>query len=136
MRPCVHDEQDTGARASTMDRKGGREIVVEFERIERIRRTAPTILMWCPECQKEVEHIRVEEAANLFGTAESDISWFLDGNNCHRSVIGENEHVACVGSLLDAMNRRKWSMRNGEFLRMSFPNENKNKENSAIEEDV
>ena len=120
--------------ASTMDRKGGREIVVEFERIERIRRTAPTILMRCAECQQEVEHVRVNEAAKLFGSTESDIGSFLNENNCHRSVIGENKHVACVASVLDAMNRRKWSMKNGEFLRMSFPNENK--EYPAIEEDV
>lgn len=90
-----------------MNATGKREIVVEFERIELIRKRAKTHLMFCTECSRESDHVSLPEAARLFSISESDLLQFIEVNRCHNQIVTATNSFICVVSLLQTMNQRK-----------------------------
>lgn len=80
-----------------------REIVIEFERIQIIRRKAQTHLLQCSKCRRETDFINLQEASNLFSTNIELLFDFIKTNNCHYEIIAEGEIFICLISLLTKM---------------------------------
>lgn len=87
-----------------------REIVIEFERIQLIRKRAKTRLAQCDVCGRDRDFVCVAVAAELFGIVESDLFSFIRTKNVH--MIGKTE--ICLTSLMDAIGERQ----NGERTRL------------------
>ena len=92
-----------------------REIVIEIERIQLIRKRAKTHLRFCMECGKQSDFVAVAEAASLFGTTEANVFGFIRANGCHhQNHANSSEAEICLVSLLVCMKAK----RNGSHIRM------------------
>lgn len=80
-----------------------REIVIEFERVQLIRKRAKTHLIDCRECRREVDFVTLREAATLFGTSVEQLFEFIKINNCHYEIDAGGEIFICLVSLLAQM---------------------------------
>ena len=69
-----------------MNTSGQREIVVEIERVQLIRKRTKTKLLFCARCRKETDFISVSEAAALFITDTDRILHFISVNECHAQI--------------------------------------------------
>lgn len=86
-----------------MTAKKQREIVIEFEKVQTIRKRAKTDLVACPGCLTESDAVSLNEAAELFETNRDELLRFIEQNNCHYHVNFEDKVYLCVPSLLDKM---------------------------------
>ena len=94
-----------------------REIVVEFEKIQLIRKRANTTLRRCDGCRATTDTVSLLEAASLFETAPANFLQFIKQNDCHHQIGFNGKIFLCVVSLLDHMNQQKnirLSLANGE----------------------
>lgn len=82
--------------------KKQREIVVEYERIQLIRKKARTELRYCTDCGQHADFVIAERASQLFEISTDDLYQFVRQNNCHSNANGE----ICLTSLLATFNRR------------------------------
>ncbi len=80
-----------------------REIVIEFERVQIIRKRAKTHLIACRECRNEVDFLSLREAAKLFGTETEQLFQFIKINKCHFEIEAGGEIFVCLVSLLTRM---------------------------------
>ena len=83
--------------------KRHREIVIEYERIQLIRKRAITERAHCHDCGHEADFVTLPDAADIFGTTETDLFHFLQINNCHYRVSNETKTQLCLVSLLACM---------------------------------
>ena len=60
-----------------------REIVIEFEKVQLIRKRAKTTLAHCERCNAEADFVGVRLAAELFGIAVGDLTQFVVNNAVH-----------------------------------------------------
>jgi len=86
-----------------MNTKLQREVVIEIERIQVIRKRAKTRLMHCDKCRETVDFVPLDEAAELFEIASADLIGFIDRNDCHWQTANTETIHLCVNSLLDRM---------------------------------
>ena len=83
-----------------MPRTRQREIVIEYERIQLIRRRARTERTKCKSCGCDVDFIPIASAAEIFGTTLSELYRYLQINECHvRGEPGQTIQI-CIPSLL------------------------------------
>ena len=80
-----------------------REIVIEFERVQFIRKRAKTHLINCRECRRETDFVSLREAASLFGTSVEQLFEFIKINNSHYEIDANGEIFICLISLLAQM---------------------------------
>lgn len=83
-----------------------REVVVEIERIKRVRRRMKTRLRFCRDCSRSTDFIPLAKAAGLFGAAPDELFEFTRSNHCHFLVDNEGEIHICLPDLLAAMSRK------------------------------
>lgn len=80
-----------------------REIVIEFERVQIVRRKAETHLLYCRECRREVDFISITEAAGLFSTTAENLLQFVRTSHSHFESVAAGEIMICLVSLLARM---------------------------------
>lgn len=80
-----------------------REIVIEFERIQLIRKRANTHLIKCRICRREVDFIPLGDAAKLFSVQIEQLLNFIKINRCHFETVADGEIFICLISLLERM---------------------------------
>ena len=81
-----------------------REIVIEFERVQTIRKRAKTVLAHCIGCQAEKDFVTIVAAAELFGIDADQLGAFATENEVH---LGSDGSQICVSSLLEIMRKRQ-----------------------------
>lgn len=84
-----------------------REIVLEIEKIELIRKRAKTRVMHCQDCGTESDVLSHVEAAELFETRPGKIFDFVKQNSCHYQVSYNGTIYLCVVSFVERINRTK-----------------------------
>lgn len=80
-----------------------REIVIEFERVQIVRKKAETHLDFCPQCGREVDFVPLKEAAALFITQADSLLRFVHSSNSHLAADANGEIILCLVSLLARM---------------------------------
>ncbi len=80
-----------------------REIVIEFERVQLIRKRAKTHLINCHKCRRETDFIPLHEAGTLFNTNVEQLFQFIKINNSHYEIEASGEIFICLVSLLAQM---------------------------------
>ena len=83
-----------------------REIVIEFERVQMIRKRAKTTLASCDECGEERDVVSLTEAAELFETAQDNLFRFIKQNDCHYHVSDNSSIYLCIASLIERMQQK------------------------------
>lgn len=85
-----------------------REVVIEYERIQIIRKRAKTDLAACSGCGRSSDHIRLEAAVELFETTAEGLCDFVESNRCHHQLAATGT-LLCLDSLLAVMRTRRVS---------------------------
>jgi hypothetical protein len=80
-----------------------REIVIEFERVQLVRKTARTNLNYCPACQKETDFVSLCQAASLFSIEAAALFDFIKIHNSHFQPDPGGMIFVCLFSLLARM---------------------------------
>lgn len=80
-----------------------REIVIEFERVQLVRKKARTHIIFCRNCGREVDFIAIREAAALFMTPAETLLKFIRVSNSHFETAADGEIYICLVSFLTAM---------------------------------
>lgn len=81
-----------------------REIVIEYERIQLIRKKAKTELTHCERCGGESDFVAIDAAAELFEIHIDDLFAFIIGNDCHHHAAAKT--LVCINSLLATIKTR------------------------------
>lgn len=79
-----------------------REIVIEIEKVQLIRKRAKTSLRHCGNCGTETDFVGSRSAAELFGIRTGELTQFVKTNAVHYSN-DEFETAICIPSLLAVM---------------------------------
>ena len=79
-----------------------REIVIEFEKVQTIRKRAATMVAHCSGCGGEADFVALRAAAELFDTPDSDLASFIAANAVHTGI---NVDI-CIPSLLAVIHER------------------------------
>src|SRR5215204_3582402 len=82
-----------------------REIVIEFEKIQTIRRRARTHLLYCGRCGSIGDKLPLAEAAELFETMPENLFDFVTQNDCHYHLSQDNQAYLCLVSLLGKLKK-------------------------------
>ena len=80
-----------------------REIVIEFERTQLVRKKARTQLLNCRACSRETDFISLREAAALFATSVEQLFQFIKTSRSHFEIDASGEIYICLVSFLAAM---------------------------------
>ena len=80
--------------------------MIEFEKVQTIRKRARTQLADCRGCGEERDVVSLTEAATLFETEHEDLFKFIRQNNCHYHISDNSNIYLCVASLIEQMRRR------------------------------
>jgi len=91
-----------------------REIVIEFERVQIVRKKAETHLVFCRQCGREVDFVPLREAALLFTTPPESLLRFVRISNSHFEAGANGEILICLVALLARMKART----NGSQIKM------------------
>lgn len=86
-----------------MTPKKQREIVIEYERIQLIRKRAKTELAPCAKCGRGSDFVPLLDAADLFGTTDTDLFRFISANDCHYHLDATSRISVCVPSLIERL---------------------------------
>lgn len=100
---AVCEKRETTPAKPVMKIQRQREIVIEFERIQLVRKKARTRLLLCRECRRETDFVSLTEAAALFGTNPPQIFAFIKTNRSHFETGVDGEIFICLISLLACM---------------------------------
>ncbi len=80
-----------------------RELIIEFERVQLVRKKAKTHLIFCRNCGREVDFISLREASSLFSTPAENLLQFIQINHSHFENGANGEIYICLVSFLSAM---------------------------------
>jgi hypothetical protein len=83
-----------------------REIVIEFERVQMIRKRARTELRHCERCGAMSDSVSHVDAAELFEISPSCLFQYVKQHDCHYHVSYIGKTYLCVASLLEHMHER------------------------------
>ena len=88
---------------------GPRQLIIEFERVQRVRKEARTHLRYCEKCARNSEFISVAQAAELFELSEEELLVLhRDGEKrLHFQDGSPGRPDMCVEGILAAM-RKRW----------------------------
>lgn len=84
-----------------MTSQSGKEIVVEFERIQLIRKRARTESRFCASCGAASDAVSHADAAELFEVSPARLLRFVIENYCHYDIAHNGRTYLCVSSLLE-----------------------------------
>jgi hypothetical protein len=82
-----------------------REIVIEIEKVQLIRKRAKTLLRHCGNCGTETDFVGSRSAAELFGIKAGELKQFVMTNAVHYTN-DEFDTAICIPSLLAVMRAR------------------------------
>lgn len=85
-------------------RHKNREIVIEYERIQLIRKKAKTEFTHCEACGEPSDFVGLDTAAELFETHRDDLLAYLRRNNGHHTT--STTTMLCINSLLATLKTR------------------------------
>lgn len=80
-----------------------REIVIEFERVQLVRKKARTHIIFCRNCGREVDFVSLREAVALFATQADNLLQFVRASGSHFESGADGEIYICLLSFLAAM---------------------------------
>lgn len=83
-----------------------REIVIEFERVQIVRKKAQTHVIFCRNCGREVDFVCLREAAVLFTTQTENLLQFVRTSRSHFETGMDGEIYICLVSFLAAMKKK------------------------------
>lgn len=83
-----------------------REIIIEYERVQIIRKRAKTSFEFCAECRSNADFISFVEAATLFNTEAVLLYKFIEDTGSHFQTRTGREIYVCLNSLLAKMKER------------------------------
>ena len=84
-----------------------REIVIEYQRIQMIRKRAATYFQLCIDCRKRSDFVSVQQASEIFVTTIDDLLHFAEVNGCHSQTGIPGTTLLCLDTLLAAIKRQK-----------------------------
>ncbi len=76
-----------------------REIVIEVERVQLIRRRAKTISLFCGNCTAKTDFVSVTDAARLFEVRVDDLFRTIREKEIHMQVSSHSGIHICIASL-------------------------------------
>jgi hypothetical protein len=82
-----------------------RELIIEFERVQLVRKKAKTHLIFCRNCGREVDFVSLREASSLFATPAENLLKFIKINQSHFETGAGGEIYVCLISFLTAMKK-------------------------------
>ena len=94
-------------RIEAMKIEKQREIVIEFERVQIVRKTARTNLHFCPACRREADFVSLCQAASLFSVDAADLFDFIKRHRSHFQPDDAGMIFVCLISLLAALRKHK-----------------------------
>ena len=77
--------------------------MIEFEKVQMIRKSAKTTLALCDECGREADFVGLSVAAQLFDTPDRNLAIFINTNAVHT----DEYFGICIPSLLAVMHSRQ-----------------------------
>jgi hypothetical protein len=89
-----------------MTRGNQREIVIEFEKIQLIRKRARTEVRHCSGCKAASDTVSHTEAAELFETEPAKLFEFIRQNDCHHDTGHNGKTYLCVPSLIERLQQQ------------------------------
>jgi hypothetical protein len=89
-----------------MDDAASRQVVVEIEHTQIVRKRAKTYLKHCRECRQERDFLPVKGASTLFSIEQTTLIEFAIENHCHYSIDESGDIQLCLTRLLAQMSRR------------------------------
>lgn len=81
-----------------------REIVIEVERVQIVRRRSKSSVAFCERCAEETDFMSLAGTALLFGTNSADLLDFIKENDSHYKNGGRKEILICINSLIACIN--------------------------------
>lgn len=93
-----------------MTTKRHREIVIEFEKVQLIRKRARTTLTHCVSCNANADFVGIAAAAELFGISVGDLTEFVVNSSVHHAG-SQGKTAICVASLLGIMQQKHGNAR-------------------------
>jgi hypothetical protein len=86
-----------------VDGRTTREIVIEVERIQLVRKRARTDLHYCDKCETVSDFVGLSDAARLFEIQCDRLFGFIQENKSHFMEGRHGEIQICLTSLLERM---------------------------------
>jgi hypothetical protein len=80
-----------------------REIVIEYERVQRIKKRSSTQLFHCNECGAISDFVSLTRASSLFDVETERLNDFITANRCHLKNNICGKVFVCLASLLSRM---------------------------------
>jgi hypothetical protein len=80
-----------------------RELIIEFERVQLVRKKAKTHLLFCRHCGREVDFVSLREASSLFTTPPENLLQFIKINHSHFETDVDGEIYVCLISFLTCL---------------------------------
>jgi hypothetical protein len=77
-----------------------RQLIIEFERVQFVRKKAKTHLLFCRHCGREVDFVSLREASSLFTTPTENLLQFIKINHSHFETDADGEIYVCLISFL------------------------------------
>ncbi len=84
-----------------------REIFIEIERVQIIRKRTATKLEFCTKCQDYVDFISLVKATEIFETDGEVLKRFINATGSHFRANAVGEIDICLQTLLLKMNEEK-----------------------------
>lgn len=91
-----------------------REIIIEFERVQIVRKRAKTHLRSCLGCQTNADFVLLHEAASLFNSTANLLFQFIKDTESHYQTDLGGGIFICLNSLLANMRNQS----NGSKLKL------------------
>lgn len=80
-----------------------REIVIEYERVQRIKKRSSTQLFHCDGCGAISDFVSLAKASTLFDVKAGQLTEFIAANRCHVINDSNGKTYVCLASLLGRM---------------------------------
>ena len=103
-----------------VDGRTTREIVIEVERIQLVRKRAKTNLHYCDKCEAVSDFVRLSDATRLFEIERDRLFAFIQENECHFIQAQQGEIQICLTSLLERMRAISGRNRLGGTTSLNF----------------
>ena len=86
-----------------MDGRTTREVIIEIERIQLVRKRAKTDLHYCEKCEGPSDFVGLDDAARLFEVGRTQLFNFIQTNGSHFIDDISGGKQICLASLLERM---------------------------------
>ncbi len=80
-----------------------REIVVELEKVQLVRKRARTVLMFCRSCWRESDFVSLPDAARIFEIADFQLTAFVRNGQAHLEEHSKRKFI-CTTAIIGHLN--------------------------------